>query len=187
MRWTWMAMLACIAATSVVAQEKRTLIDDEDVWKLYTRPSVKISEVGGDDAAIGELGIGTTMNDQLHIGAAADILFNDTVNPDTGDNIDRWDFWYAGLDLGYTFAPESLVHVTVNTIVGGGSVKVEGGDSEGFWIIEPGIAACINVSERVELGVGATYRFVSGADAPGLDDDELNEASGNIFFRVHEY
>ncbi|MBI2440365.1 MAG: hypothetical protein HYV35_03365, partial [Lentisphaerae bacterium] len=43
-----------------------------------------------------------------------------------------------------------------------------------------------NLTSTLELGVGFGYRFVNGADFDALDDSELSDWVGTIFFRWTE-
>jgi hypothetical protein len=42
----------------------------------------------------------------------------------------------------------------------------------------------INLTKQIELGIGAGYRFVAGADSPS--NSELSKPFASIFLRLNE-
>lgn len=191
MRCRIFAMVVCLGATAVMAQEKSVLVDDEDIWKQYTRPEVKVTDVNGNQATLGGVSIGTILNDQLYFGITGDILVDKiTADDDSDIRLDRWDWWYAGAEVGYIFNPDSLVHLSVSSLFGGGQIEFKDtpdDDTDGFWIIEPGIQANINLSDTWEFGLGVSYRWTSDIDLDGVEEDDLTDVAFTAFFRALEF
>jgi hypothetical protein len=186
------ALLLGLTATAAFAKEQ-VLLTEDDTWKLYTTPELAVTDINGNTATLGGIGIGAILNDHLWFGGAARILVNDIKADEAGSvQMDQYDFWYAGLTVGYTFMPESLVHFSVGALVGGGQAQLDtsadnSAETEAFVIIEPGVNLMINVSETVEFGVGVSYRHCAGADIDALTDEDLSDITGTVFFRVTEF
>lgn len=186
-RWLTMAAV-CLTAVTVFA-EKSTVLDEEDVWKLYTMPSASITELDGEDAPLFGLSIGTILNEQLYFGLTGKALVEDN----EGDNaqLKRWSTWYAGVEAGYILLPEALIHPTIYCIAGGGELTLEdlrSDDNEGFAVVEPGLNLGVNLWNDVELGVGVSYRWINGVNVDGgIDDDDLSDVSYNAYLRVTEF
>lgn len=84
---------------------------------------------------------------------------------------------YLGVLGQYTFQPYSIVHFCGQLLVAAGATKdyerpktslmdnFGNTSGPGFWIIEPGILAEVNLSEKVRLAGGLGYRLASGLDS----------------------
>lgn len=184
------ALLAGLLALPAFAAD-RAMLDDTDTWKLYTAPEVSFSDINGSTEALLGLGIGTILNNQWTFGLAAHINPND-LGGDADVGVEKWKFWNAGGEVGYIFAPASLLHLNASLFVGGGQIKVEdsffgGDDSDGFLIVEPRLSLCLNLHETWELGIGVGYRWVDGVNFDGLDDDDLSNVTGTVFLRATEF
>lgn len=100
---------------------------------------------------------------------------------------------YGGVDLEYTHRTNRLVHVTAQTLIGAGGVSHRRKDyedfdndvrnSDPFFVFEPGVNAELNVTTFFRIGVGITYRFVSGVDLAGVNDNELSGVTGTTTFK----
>ncbi|MFH0908106.1 MAG: hypothetical protein V1929_05030 [bacterium] len=187
------AIVAFALLTLPALAAERTLLDDEDVWKLYTEPSVRITDVNDNSATLGGVGIGAILNDQLSLGVEVNGLINDIKVDDSGDTIVRsFDWWYAGATVGYTFFASDLIHVSISSLFGGGQMHTHPDpalreESVSFTVIEPRAMVFVNVSETVEFGVGASYRYVNGFELDGVDDDTIDDLAWVASFRVTEF
>jgi hypothetical protein len=191
MRGSIACLILGVAATSALAQDTAVFTDD-DAWKLYTTPHVKFMEINGNNATIGGVGIGTVLNERWTFGAAGRLLINDIKADEDGNvNLDSWDLWDAGAEVGYIFAPASLVHLNPSLYFGGGQAQLDyafdGQETASFIVLEPQIAVCLNLHETWELGVAVGYRWVSGVDTPALSDEDLSDLTGTIFVRATEF
>lgn len=87
---------------------------------------------------------------------------------------------YGGGWLEYTFSPLRLVHVSVGTLVGGGSLSLNwhdggsyGSRDDGFFVAEPAALAELNLASFVRANLGLAYRWVVGADMPGVSYSDV--------------
>jgi len=173
---------------------ERTLLDDEDVWKLYTEPSVRITDVNDNSATLGGVGIGAILNDQLSFGAEVNGLINDIKVDDDGGTIVRsFDWWYAGATVGYTFFASDLIHLNISSLFGGGQLHTHPEDaslreeSVSFAVIEPRGMAFVNLTDTVEFGLGVSYRAVEGFELDGVNDNDMNDIAWVASVRVTEF
>lgn len=103
---------------------------------------------------------------------------------------------YAGMLIGGMIAPEKMIHISIPVLLGAGGVEISDedffpsfSDSEytiersAFFVVEPGLDLELNVTRILRLGLGASYRWVSGSDLNLLSDDELTNWSGNFSIR----
>jgi hypothetical protein len=93
---------------------------------------------------------------------------------------------YGGFELEYTNRSQRLVHWTASTLIGAGSVAVEGADvpvsaeEPAFFVLEPGLHAELNVTRFLRLHAGFSYRHTSGAERAGYTDRDFSGVSGRI-------
>ena len=97
-----------------------------------------------------------------------------------GENLDLR-MGYGGAWIEYTFAPLRLLHVSVGTLLGGGSLSLAwhdggsyGSGTRGFFVGEPAVLAELNLAEHVRLNLGAAYRWIPGAHLQGLSYSDLS-------------
>ncbi len=106
---------------------------------------------------------------------------------------------YGGVDLGWVTRPARLVHLTANVLVGaGGATYGDGraGDaapdraerpSDAFAVLEPGLAAELNVTPHLRVAAGASYRQVSGLRLPTLRAADLGGAAGTVIVKFGRF
>jgi hypothetical protein len=191
MRSVLAVVASALLAMPVLAAD-RTLLDDEDVWKLYTSIDFKYMELNDTSAPFVGLGIGGILNDTLDIGVAGYGLAHDikiTDNPEI--DVRALDHWAAGLNVGYTFMPSALLHLRVGLFAGYSELHTHPDfgpeDSGSFAVIEPSAMAFINVSETVEVGAGVGYRYVENSNLESVSDDDLSDITLNAAIRVTEF
>lgn len=97
---------------------------------------------------------------------------------------------YGGLILGYSPNPGKLVHLSFNTLIGGGGVAL-GTDfdhdedidedewrhhvkGQAFFVIEPELNMILNVTRFLRIGMGGSYRYVKGLSMDGVKDADLS-------------
>jgi len=97
-------------------------------------------------------------------------------------NIDTANFYYGGLLLEYYFNPKDLIVFSAGTLVGGGLLKLSGKDSatsknvtknNNCFTAEPEINIFINLTRSCRIGIGTSYRYVSGINSEGLQSKDF--------------
>lgn len=109
---------------------------------------------------------------------------------------------WGGFFFEYTNSSNSLLHFTANTFVGWGGASYTGNTTEmigndndegnknwvykssGFFVVEPGVTAEVNVAKLFRVAVGASYRIVSGLDLPEASNSDLSGFSVNVAFKI---
>jgi hypothetical protein len=82
----------------------------------------------------------------------------------------RVDFGYGGVELAYIGNSDRLIHYEFTTLIGGGAMHYFGthGEEEpqddGFFVLEPGASAVLNITTFCRATVGVSYRWVSAVD-----------------------
>ncbi|MFC1485594.1 hypothetical protein ACFL55_01040 [Candidatus Latescibacterota bacterium] len=171
MRILLVVMLVLGITVPAYSQETTTLFGPETdigyVWGVET----KSTDIKGD--------IGTT------IGFIGGALFNNAYLAGLafGANVTHPDInhSYLGIIMQYTHNPSELIHCSGQLFLGAGSTKdyerektsamdnFGNTTGPGFYIVEPGVNAEVNMHETVRLMLGLSYRIVTGLD----EDDEL--------------
>jgi hypothetical protein len=143
---------------------------------------IKISELW-----VPEVKLNSIQNDVgTLIGFYGGALFNNCIllGIDLGVNLGhpRVNYGYIGAIVQYIHKPFKLWHFSAQVVIASGSTKdyenPKSGLFDNFWnisgagyfMLEPGINAELNLSSRLTLVTGVSYRYVSG----------LNENSPNV-------
>jgi hypothetical protein len=106
---------------------------------------------------------------------------------------------YGGLRLGLVSSPHRLVHLTVAALLGPGSLfgvsnvatpgefevgyERQVGHAEAFLVVEPEIAAELNATTFMRIAAGASYRYVTGVEQPGLSSSNLSAPAASLAFK----
>jgi hypothetical protein len=127
--------------------------------------------------------------------------------PDPNDiTSNRMGMGYGGLELEYIISSNNLVHFTIQTLVGGGGVGYfkdwrhnnydnnndyyhdnEMENIDGFFIFEPGVNIELNVVDFFRLGIGGSYRVVSGLSSALSTNSDLSGLSGFLTLKFGKF
>jgi hypothetical protein len=186
-----MILVFCMIAISAMAQEQ-TLITGDITSGGFGGPVLKVTEFDGDVGLMMGLRGGWVINRSLVIGAAGYGLNQDYYDPSDRD----LNLGYGGGFVEYVILSDKLVHLSVNTLIGGGGVNYVSGRSrwywdddpdfddfvDGFFVAEPGVDLVLNVTKFFRLGMGFSYRYVDGVELEGLSDSDISGPSANFTF-----
>jgi hypothetical protein len=127
---------------------------------------------------------GWLIDGRFTLGGAGFGMVNRIPAPDAAEPAGReleLEMGYGGAWLEYTFAPLRLLHVSFGVLVGGGGLTLvvpDGGsydgDGDAFFALEPAVTAELNLATFMRLDLGASYRWISGIDTPGLSGTDLS-------------
>ncbi|MFH0975730.1 MAG: hypothetical protein V1874_08085 [Spirochaetota bacterium] len=149
------------------------------------------SRIKGEDAFLPGFRAGLIL-DNLVIGLSGTCLAHPNKRSDFGDNSytdgkDYVDFSYGGAMVEYYFFPQKLVHFSIGTVIGGGSLRFSsdrdddddndnrGGDK--FFAVEPEANVFINLARFCRVGIGGSYRYINGLDNDTYKDRHFNGAN----------
>lgn len=182
-------MLASAWAVSALA--KTEALVNEEYWAFWLKPEIELSEIGSEAVGIAGGQLGTSLGRSFYWGVGYYALISSVSigDPEVAD-LGATDLWYAGAGLGYTFAPEKMIHGALDLFVGGGTAEADldagGSDRDNLLVVEPKISGMLNVTPDVEIGLGLGYRFVSGGEVADLSDSDLSGLTGSLFLRWTE-
>ncbi|WP_234573284.1 hypothetical protein [Rhodohalobacter sp. 614A] len=165
-------ILIILLAKPVIAQMK-TLYDGKIESGWYCSPVFKVGQINGQTGCfLGGEAVGI-INHQFVIGAKGYMLVN-PFEPVGLQNISVG-FGGGGLLLKYIIQPNRLIHFDIESMIGAGGVYNDVKNyskphdsidytGDACFILEPGFNMVLNVTESLQVGAGATYRFTNGID-----------------------
>ncbi len=144
----------------------------------------KGTQINGEFAMLAGVKGGWVINHSFVIGLAGYGLGNevDPLNPviDLHRNVE---FGYGGVFMEGVFMSNKMIHLTAGVLVGAGGIAlndrhgdfdVEWDDVDAVYIIEPEINVELNVAKFFRVGLGVSYRFVSGVDHTWTSNKEMS-------------
>jgi hypothetical protein len=116
--------------------------------------------------------------------------------PDIGEDL-RTEFGYGGLWLEYIFLPHSLVHGSIGTLLGGGSVaysrirRTERQDreveSDVVFAAEPVVSLEMNVTRFLRFSAGVGYRYVGSVNLTALRQEDVSGFTGSVMLKFGRF
>jgi hypothetical protein len=179
-------------SAGAVAQEygspKTLLSSDVKVTEIFA-PEMKINSIQGDIGTLIGFYCGPMINRTLLLGACGGVnLGHPKVN-----------YGYFGGIAQYVFKPEEIVHFSSQLLIAFGTTKdyenPKSGPLDNFWnisgasflLMEPGVNLELNISDRLVLVTGLSYRYVSGLNETSEDislTHVTNEALSGVNFNI---
>ncbi len=178
------AVLIVVAVPFIAGAQEQTLISGEIESGGYGGPVVKLSGVNnGIGLFMGGRG-GWIINHSFIIGGGGYGLANDIFVSSK-----KLDFGYGGLELGYVFLSDSLVHFTLHSLIGFGGVSFQDdpASSDEVFVLEPEATVVLNITRFFRIAAGVSYRFVTGVTAAGVSDVSLSGLSGLLAFKFGSF
>ncbi len=123
-------------------------------------------------------------------------------NPNSDIRIDMTSFGYGGLLIGYTIAPNSLVHIDIPIVIGAGGVDLSDDlitiqdndfslkpsiESSAFFVAQPGINIEINMARFCKMGLGGGYRYIYGTNLININDEDLSGWTANFSLKFGKF
>jgi hypothetical protein len=191
----WVTLLLLLFAIPVMAADE-TLFSGSFESSSFKGPDLKFSQVLGQGAIfIGGYG-GKIINRTTFYGSGGYLLASRIEAPDQpgGDTLYIF-FAYYGFVFEYIFEPSKLLHFNGNVLIGPGYVRYTTSNFDftksDIWsyclVVEPGVTAIINVTDRFRAGLGLSYRMVSGVSAGSLTNNDLGGLSVNLSVKFGEF
>ena len=179
-----------LAAVSVSAAPTQALIQNNDDWSFWVKPELKLTQFGGQMAALPGFQLGPALGHTLYFGLAGNALVNNVNASDQYDNLKAFDFWDAGVTVDWTLFHTSLVHGSLGCFLGYGQLNVnplQGSSARAdLFVADPGVNVMLNLTTSLELGVGGSYRIVSGSNFQDLSNSDMGGLTGSVFLRWTE-
>lgn len=172
----------------------------------YGGLSINYSKIAGADAILVGARGGWIINHGISIGLggygfANDIKYEKTIN----DVTDKYTLagGYGGLLIEPIIGAKWPVHISIPVLIGGGGASYinnywnddyepcgyysYSGDSDAFFVIEPGLEIELNMVKFMRLAVGGYYRHTSNIDLVDTETDILNGFSGGITLKFGKF
>ena len=197
MRYLTLFIMLFMVATNAAAQEE-TLFKEENETSGFGGPVVKYTTIHNQRAVMLG-GRGGWIIDHSFIigggayGTASEVNAPAGVLPLAGPLDIK--FEYGGLELEYLFKPNSLGHLGMYVLIGGGTIKYDkdrGGDGESneqagendyVFVLEPAVTGELNVTTWFRLNAGISYRHVSGVTQVGLKQSDFSGPAATLTFK----
>lgn len=189
--------------------------DDQKVKSLLSNDN-DINGFGGSDLKVGEFfgergllvgAYGGLLIDRRYLfglagyGIVTNIQFEGTI-PDANETKTlTLHGGYGGIIFGPTIAPSELIHLSIPIVFGAGAFEIVDEDffssllsdtefvieNSIFFLVEPGLQVEFNISQSFRMGIGATYRYISGTDLINLSDEDVSGFAGILSFRFGRF
>ncbi len=179
-----------LASAALAAAPVQALIQDNNDWSFWVKPELKLSRFGGQAAALPGFQMGPALGRTLYFGLAGNALVNNVNASDQYRNLKAFDFWDAGVCVDWTLFHASLVHGSLGCFLGYGQLRAEppagGSERADLFVADPGVNVMLNLTPTLELGLGGSYRIVSGSNFQDLSNSDLGGLTGAVFLRWTE-
>jgi hypothetical protein len=193
MKTSCIILLVLVLSISASAQEQ-TLMGGTIDHGGFGGPMIKVGQIKGEGAIlVGGRG-GWIINHTFVLGGGGYGLVNEIKIKEIGGTNYYLAYGYGGLELEYIHDSDNLVHYTIHTLFGGGSLNLrtrsfdmDNRQGDLFFIVEPGASIDFNVTSFFRFGVGASYTFVSGVNFENLQNSDFGGLSGVITFKFGKF
>ena len=188
----------------VIAEKTETFLREKLEIKGFGSPIVKLTQVHNEfDLMIGARGA-VLLNRALAIGIGGYSLASSIHVSDPQSN---FEMEYAGLILEFVFPSDKLVHLSASTLIGWGNLNNTANrnwmydphydDSryyanynlvdDSFMVIEPELDFELNMTTFFRLGLGISYRYISGVGLMPLTNADLKGLATVFTFKVGKF
>ncbi len=187
-------VILMLSVVSIFAQAE-TLVSGSIENGGFGGPVVKFTEIDGEFGLIVGGRGGWIMNHTFVIGGGVYGLVNQ-IDSDfifDGELIPLM-MGYGGFEMEYIYSPNSLVHLSVYLLLGGGGLTYKEYDdwhspkvTDSFWIAEPALNVELNISSFFRISAGVGYRFVSDVNLGDITDSDIAGVSGMLTFKFGKF
>lgn len=185
MRKVLIALLVMLIAGNAFAIKRRSLVDHGPRIGWYVAPGIKVGEVADVTKVFAGVRGGMTINRTIYLGAAIYGLPKDDDDECCWHRYRRdWlELGYGGLEVGVISPLNKVSTLSVGMLIGGGAVADHRYDDYrdyGFFVVEPSLELAFKLTQNLQLGVGAGYRFVDDLHYFRLTNDDLRGPTFNL-------
>lgn len=196
MKTTIVFLVISVIALQSFGQEQ-TLLSGKIEHGGYGGPVVKFTSINDKfGVLVGGHG-GWIINHTLILGGGGYGLVNEAEANTLGPLGERYvEFGYGGFEVEWVINSDKLIHFSIHTLIGGGSVtfRNEAEDitfrdktTDNFFVLEPGATLDLNVTSWLRFSVGASYRFASGVDSPVSTNSDLSAPAAVVMLRFGKF
>ena len=191
-------LIVILFTVSSFAQRDETLLGDRLEFGGYGGPMVQLTQINGETGVMvgGKGGWIIKQKDfSIVIGGGGMALANN-IRADIFENELYYRIGYGGLLLEFVSKPYKMRHHSFSLLIGGGALSFrEKGDfgdnfdddSDAFFIMEPGINYVVNITSFFRVGLGLSYRLISGLNKYDVKNEDISGVSGVIEFKFGSF
>jgi hypothetical protein len=198
MRHLILTALMLGVATAASAQQEQTVFDGNFSVAGFGGPEVRYTRIADQDGLMLGARGGIIVNRSLVLSGAAYGMVTEIDSPTPSDPLALFAatdirFGYGGFQLEYIVKPDAVAHVSLSALVGGGATQQvidrpgrgvrdddEIGETDGFFVFEPGVNLEVNMTRWLHLAGGVSYRAVNGVERPYLSNSDLSGISATV-------
>ncbi len=192
-----MALLLLFSSPVLFAQEETLLGNGEISNGGFGAPVVKFTSINKHfGVLVGGQG-GWIINHTFVIGGGGYGLVNNvrTDKMMLGEQ-QLLNFGYGGAELHYINGSDKLVHYSFSILIGAGGIGYrhpfnwEGDwdtNARSFFVLEPTARVMLNVTSFFRIGIGASYRLVSGINLDNFKDSEISGPSAELVLKFGKF
>ncbi|MFC1538484.1 hypothetical protein ACFL6H_03595 [Candidatus Latescibacterota bacterium] len=181
---------------SVYAQEE-TLFESDVESGYFAGPVFKITEVNNRTSyMIGGRG-GWIVNRKYTFGLGAYGLIS-AVGAPAETRIEynspklKMEYNYGGFEFVYIINSDNLIHYNLYSLFGLGSIELYSTKNinqhnDSFFVFEPAINVIVNVNPMIRIGMGISYRILSGIDTYGIESSDISGIGGTITIKLGNF
>lgn len=180
---------------SLFAQREETLISGRFRSGGYGGPVIKFTNINGKFGALvgGEGGWLIKQKEfSLILGGGGYGLVNNVEEVVLEQNL-YYNLGYGGVLLGYVSRPHRLQHYSFTLLIGAGGLSfrdrrfdfdVDNTETDAFFVMEPCLKYILNITNNFRIGVGLSYRYISGLGLyENITNEDISGPSGVIIFK----
>lgn len=198
-----------VAISSLLIAQEQVLVGGSVTHGGFGGPVVKLSQFDGDlGVMVGGRG-GWIIGHTVTLGGGGYGLANDIpLLYSDSDTTKYLNMGYGGFEIGFILSSNKVMHFTVNSLIGGGSVGYRKSvfdedhhDEDHNWdydydydynhdpifVIEPSVNMVLNVTQWFRVGMGASYRYVTGVNLEPIDNDFVSGPSAVLSLKFGKF
>ncbi|MDB5032778.1 MAG: hypothetical protein JWQ98_19 [Chlorobi bacterium] len=189
---------ALILSAATAYAQPQTLLDGDFQSGGFAGLSAKGTRINSQWSALAGAEGAWVINHAFYIGGGGYATITEPTTEGLADTT-MLRVGYGGGIIGYQFAPDNLVHIGVQTMVGAGGIGAhrsnwadafDQGNQDSpdvFFVVEPAASVELNISKSFRLDVLASYRFVNGVETAGITNKSLSGPSVGVTARFGSF
>jgi hypothetical protein len=194
MKKNLMFLVALFMCVSMNAQ-MQTLGEENFAGGGYGGPVLKVGLVNGNPVLLSGGRGAWIINHKLALGGGSYSMVTDLKTSEISNNEKPlyMDLSYGGFEMDYIFNYNKLVHLTLHSMFGGGTLRLLEHNptltinNDKIFMFEPSLNVDVNINSWVRIGFGASYRYSMGLDIAEISYSDINGFSGLITLKFGSF
>lgn len=179
----------------VAAAQDATLINGDVEHGGYAGIVTKVTPINGEAAVMLGLEGAWTIDNSMYVGVQGVGIVNNIEADKLQPNGKPYLMWIneAGGRIGYIHNDEDMIHFSAGALIGAGSIQLADrypwrdpsrvetlGDQDYYFLVEPEVAAELNITSWMRAKVAGSYRFVTGVETEGIENSDVSGPAGSF-------